>query len=285
MTARRALVTGAHGRIGRVLLPRLQAAGFGVVATSHSGVHRLDLADEASIRSAVAAAHPDVVVNLGGVVGAACAADPQLTHRVNVVGAVTLAAAARDAGASLVVQASTAAVYGTDADAVLDEDAPLGGRGAYADSKRDAEERLAAETAPGFATVSARIFNVWGADFPDSLVARLARSAADGAVELHGWTRFVRDYIHVDDVADALAGVAAADPAALPPAVNVATGEGTSNEELVAVLHQAGIAPVYRVTGDAAGWSRGDVTWLRALGVTPQGLGSPLSRERILALG
>ena len=103
-------------------------------------------------------------------------------------------------------------------------------------------------------------------------------------MELHGWTRFVRDYIHVDDVAGALAGVAAADAAALPPAVNVATGEGTSNEELVAVLHQAGITPVYRVTGDAAGWSRGDVTRLRALGVTPQALGSPLSRERVLAL-
>ena len=285
MSVRRALVTGAHGRIGRVLVPQLEADGFVVVAPSRSGADGLDLADAASIRAAVRSAHPDVVVNLGGVVGTACANDVEITHQVNVAGPVALAAAARDAGATVFVQASTAAVYGTEADTTLVEEASLGGSGPYADSKRDAEERLAAEVAPGFVTVSARIFNVWGDDFPESLVARLARSTPQAPVELHGWTRFVRDYIHVEDVAAALAGIAAANPSVLPQTVNVATGEGTSNDELVALLDAAGVRPAYRVTGDAAGWSRGDVSRLHAFGVVPESLRSPVSRDRLAALG
>lgn len=282
-SARTALVTGAAGRIGRTVVPALRSAGFEVVASSRAGATGLELADTASVRDAVRAAHPDVVVNLGGVVGGACAADPGLAQRVNVAGAAELAQAAREEGAAVFVQASTAAVYGTGADVPLHEDGPLGGSGAYADTKREAEERLAALAGPAFAVVSARIFNVWGADFPESLAVRLARSSGGAAVDLHGWTRFVRDYIHVDDVATALAGLAAADPRSLPGVVNVATGEGVSNERLVALLDAAGVTPAYRVNGDAASWSRADVGRLRTLCLAPEPMSS--SGARLAALG
>lgn len=278
MTTRRILVTGANGRIGRVVVPLLRGP-FDVIAAGRRASAdldaQLDLADAASIQQAVATARPDIVLNLGGVVGAACAADPALTRRVNVEGAVALARAARDAGASLYVQASTAAVYGAERDILLDEDADLLGRGAYAESKRDAEAALAAVATAGFPVVSARIFNVWGDAFPDSLLVRLARSRADDPVKLHGWARFVRDYIHVDDVAAALAAIAATDPGVLPDVLNVASGEGTSNETLVDVLRRSGREPAYRVTGDAATWSRADITRLRRLGVDPV----PLARH------
>ena len=280
----RVLVTGASGRIGRVVVPLLRER-FDVVAAGRrasDGIDaELDLADAASIRLAVAAARPDVVLNLGGVVGAASAVDAALTERVNVGGAVALAEEAREAGASLFVQASTAAVYGTDVDGLLDEDTPLGGRGQYAESKRAAEVGVASASRPGFTTVSARIFNVWGDAFPDSLVTRLAHSRTEGTVELHGWSRFVRDYIHVDDVASAIAAIVAADPGVLPGALNVASGEGTSNEALVALLREAGMQPAYRVTGDAASWSRADVARLRRLGVSP----SSLARHPLFAAG
>jgi nucleoside-diphosphate-sugar epimerase len=278
-------VTGAAGRIGRVLVPALRSAGFAVVAPTSAGAPGLDLADTASIRDAVRAARPEVVVNLGGVVGAASAADPERAQRVNVAGAAELALASRDEGAIVFVQASTAAVYGTDVDMPLREDGPLGGSGAYAETKREAEERLAGLARPGFTVVSARIFNVWGAHFPESLVARVARSGSAGVVELDGWTRFVRDYIHVDDVAAALAGLAVADPQSLPGTVNVATGEGVSNETLVALLEAAGVTPAYRVNGDKGSWSRADVGRLRGLGLAPRPLSALSSRARLRSLG
>jgi UDP-glucose 4-epimerase len=133
-------------------------------------------------------------------------------------------------GVERFVLASSAAVYGEQGAVHLREDAPLDGSSVYARSKIAAEEILEDSGIPH--AVSLRIFNVWGPEFDSSLVERLRRSEADHPITLTGWTEFVRDYVHADDVAEAI-GLAVTSPASFRGPVNVGTGEGTSTAELV----------------------------------------------------
>lgn len=247
----RLLVTGAGGSIGRRLRSRLDSQGYDASyvvsgrsanATDHPAVDVADVADVSAMDAILAARKPSVIIHLASVVGAECERDPERAERVNVDATRSLAALAAEHRVSRIVLASTSAVYGDQFDSPVGESGPLVLGSRYAQTKRSAEQVLEAAAGDELTAVALRIFNVFGPGMHDSLANRLIASTADDPVTLAGLDTFVRDYVHVDDVVEALA-TAALVPV-LPPwvVVNIAGGRPTSNRQLVAALEPVSYA-------------------------------------------
>ena len=95
-SSRRALVTGAGGQLGRVLV-RLTPSGWHVVACD---AHALDVTRRDSVETVMDRERPSVVFNLAAYTGVdAAEADPARAEQVNVVGAAHVAQAAAAIGA------------------------------------------------------------------------------------------------------------------------------------------------------------------------------------------
>lgn len=115
----------------------------------------------------------------------------------------------------------------------------------------------------------ARLANVydWEADAPGFLSEWLIRARSEKTFTLASSPHVARDYIHLDDVVDALIALAAAPTGEI---VNVASGALSTNAEIAAVFRGAG----WRIdfSGDArpAPPPNARVARLRALGVSPR---------------
>jgi nucleoside-diphosphate-sugar epimerase len=85
----------------------------------------------------------------------------------------------------------------------------------------------------------ARLANVydWTAEAPGFLSEWLIRARTETALALQSSPAIARDYIHLDDVVDALIAIAAAPD---PVIVNVASGELVTNGEIAEVFEAAG---------------------------------------------
>jgi UDP-glucose 4-epimerase len=173
-----------------------------------------------------------------------CDADPSGCLQVNVDGtrAVLEATAALRDQACLVL-ASSAAVYAPADRPLHEQEDPLGPLDVYGHSKRWAEE-LAADfaTRTGTPVGIARLFNVFGpgetnAHFIPSLICQLK---AGKSVRLGNLTSR-RDYVFVDDVAEALLRLAQYGSGGHSATVNVGSGQAYAGHDVVAAL--AGIAP------------------------------------------
>jgi dTDP-4-dehydrorhamnose reductase len=168
----RLLVTGAAGMLGQDVVAVAARAGHDVAPLSR---RELDVADQAAVTAAVAAARPDAVVNCAAwtdVDGAE--ADEATATRVNGAGAGNVAAAAHAAGA-FVVQLSTDYVFDGTATEPYVESAPTAPIGAYGRSKLAGEHAVAA-AAPGAHAIvrTAWLFGAHGRNFVATML-RLAR--------------------------------------------------------------------------------------------------------------
>ena len=222
------LVTGSEGFVGRRLVRRLIDGGFGVVATrgpdtrpapSASASSRrsacesveLDIRDPEAVARVFRGAAPDAVVHLAGLsdVGASWQRIDDY-FRVNVEATESVAAAARELSKPCrLIVASSAEVYGRLPESELPaaEDRPLSPRSPYALTKA-AAERL---TVPHGA-IAVRSFNLIGpgqsVNFAlPSFAAQLAaiQAGQQEAVLRVGNLTARRDFVHVDDGADAYA--------------------------------------------------------------------------------
>lgn len=136
----RRLLTGGSGRLGRELAPLLP----GVLAP---GREALELTDPASVRSAVLAARPEVVIHAAAYTDVRGAEGERARcWAVNVGGTRAVVAAAREAGARLVYVSTDYVFYG-DRGGYREDDTPGPVRNTYALSKLAAEE--VARTLPG----------------------------------------------------------------------------------------------------------------------------------------
>lgn len=266
------LVTGAGGGIGRRLRARLEADGSDAsylvgprssVPSDDPAVDVVDITDTTALRAAVERRMPAAIIHLAAITGAACDSDPERAVAVNVDAVRSLAEIARGAGVARMVLASTSAVYGDHYASPIAEDGPLELGSRYAETKRGAELAMAAgaETPGGVEAIALRIFNVYGPGMTGSLANRLVASTGSTPVVLAGLDTFVRDYVHIDDVVDALLRAAATPGLTAWSVVNVGTGRPTSNRQLVAALE-----PVEVVEGEArASYSCADVAAARDL--------------------
>ena len=251
----RVLVTGAEGFVGGRLVPRLVQGGAEVIACHAPGmligtdaqaaIERiaLDIRDRDDVSRVLRDTAPDAVVHLAGLSDVATSwrrIDDY--YRVNVEGAEHVAAAARAlSGTCRLVMASSAEVYGAvpEAELPVSEDRRLEPGSPYALTKA-ALERLSLP----MGAVIVRSFNLIGpGQGPNfalpSFAAQLAAIAA-GREEpvLHvGNLTARRDFVHVDDGADAYALlVERGEPGSV---YNVARGEaielGVALKRLVAI--------------------------------------------------
>ncbi len=258
----RVLVTGGAGYIGSVVVDQLLARACRVVVLDDlSTGHRAAVADgaefvEASIGDravveALLARQPvDAVVHLAAsALVAESVAHPEKYRANNVTAARVLLEAAIAAGVRRFVFSSSCAVYGHPARTPIAEDAPQAPVSPYGETKRDFERVLGEYAARhGLGSVSLRYFNAAGATercgedhdpeshlIPNVLAVALGKRPA---VDVFGTDyatpdgTAVRDYIHVDDLADA--HVRALD---IPPdgavALNLGTGRGSSVRQVV----------------------------------------------------
>lgn len=228
-------VTGGSGSIGRALAAAASARQL--------ALHELDAAalragDLATIAAELEAVRPRAIIHLAGSTPArvdATGADPFAANRV--LTAHVLAAAARLENAPRIVLASSAAVYGDTGAEAFAEDAPLHGASAYALSKLAAEEQVRDSALP---CVALRVFNAFGPGQHASLVNRLVASTADSPVELREPDQFIRDYVHVNDIAEAFLRAAEVELAPSVTAINIGSGEAMSSAQLVERLRAAG---------------------------------------------
>jgi UDP-glucose 4-epimerase len=179
-----------------------------------------------------------------------CDADPARCLRVNVDGTRSvLEAAAGLRGPVSLVLASSAAVYAPADGPHQEQQDSLGPVDVYGQSKRWAEELAAGFAArTGTGVGIARLFNVFGpgetnAHFIPSLICQMQ---AGESVRL-GNLSTKRDYVFVDDVADALLRLARYGADGQSATVNIGSGRAYAGDEVLEALSglaEAGVAPV-----------------------------------------
>lgn len=284
------LVTGANGFVGRAVVKRLLADGDTVIAAVGPGAPgragdprlttvSLDLTNEVSIPAALT--EPvDAVIHLAAVaLSRAADRDPALAWQVNAEGtaklsAALVAAAARWKTQPLFVLASTADVYAWQQRPIKEEDCVQPST-AYATSKLGAE--LAAQQAArcsGLRVIIARPFPHSGGGQDESFwiparakLLHFIKHRGGVAVPVGDLTA-VRDFLHVDDVADAYALLL---KRGKPGEVyNLASGQAVSLDEIHTRLeHLLDIAPkrevdASQVRREARPYLVGDAAKLRA---------------------
>jgi UDP-glucose 4-epimerase len=236
----RVLVTGASGRIGRALCRVLETVdAFEVIPVvsprvTVAGAFSLDMSNDAAVGELVREIRPDAIIHLAAATnapsGSSNAADRRAALELNSASTGVIVDAASRAGVGRVVLASSAAVYGDRRHHPVDEFDELNPSSDYAQSKVDAEAHLVRANST---TVALRIFNVFGPGFDDSLVSRLRASSEPAPVTLRGLDSFVRDYVHVADVADAFVSSLRVPLADEHSTFNIGRGIPVSNRALV----------------------------------------------------
>jgi UDP-glucose 4-epimerase len=247
------LVTGGAGFVGSHVLDRLLADGHDVdvVDNLSSGRRgrvdpraRLHVCDLRSARldGVVAAARPEVVIHVAAQAAVARSViDPGLDASVNVLGTIALLEAARRAGVHRAIYTSTGgAAYG-DTDVVpTPEDHPTRATSPYGVSKVAAERYLECWAGlTGGSALTLRLANVYGPRQDPKgeagVVAIFSHRLLRGEpCVVNGDGEQTRDYVYVEDVADAVSrAVARRDVTGV---ANVGTGRETSVNDLYARL-------------------------------------------------
>lgn len=235
------IVTGAAGFIGSALVRKLVAQGVqrvvSVDSLSYAGDtarlaavagdarHRfveLDVRDQAALSELLAAEQPVTIYHLAAETHVDRSIDgPEAFVQSNVVGTMRLLEAARGyyAAADDAVRAvfrfvdvSTDEVYGSlGDDGAFTETTPFDPRSPYSASKAAADHLASAYFHTfGLPVMTTHASNNYGPfQFPEKLIPlALTRALAGATVPLYGDGSNVRDWLHVDDHADALIRVA-----------------------------------------------------------------------------
>ena len=257
----RVLVTGGAGFIGSHVVDRLLADGHRVDVVDNLSTGRPELVNakavshSCDIRSAhldevVAAAEPEAVVHVAAQAAVArSTADPMTDASVNVLGTIALLASCRRHEVRRVVYISTGgAAYG-DTDVIpTPEEHPARPTSPYGVSKVAAESYLGCwQGITGVSTLSLRLANVYGPRQNPlgeaGVIAIFAhRLLRDEPCVVHWDGEQTRDYVYVEDVADAVSR--AVDQSEARGILNVGTGVEVSVNELYRRL--AGLAGVTR---------------------------------------
>lgn len=237
-------MTGATGLLGSWLVPELVRRGASVVALVRDGsprsrlVHdgwldrvatvRGSLTDEGLVRRSLAEYEIDTVFHLGAqtIVGVA-KKDPVGTLEANVRGTWMLLEAARQVGVKRVLVASSDKAYGDSDRLPYREDHPLQGRFPYDVSKSctDLITTMYARTY-GLGAVVARCGNLFGGgdlNFSRLIPGAIAATLKNEPFRIRSDGKFVRDFLYVEDAAEAYIALAerlAADPSLAGEAFN-----------------------------------------------------------------
>ena len=225
------LITGSAGFVGRHLSPLLDDE---IVAIDRTLGQDLT---EPGTAMRIAVQEVDTVFHLAAEHFVPwCRLHPVETLLTNVSGFMNVLAGLEQHPPKRIVFTSSAAVYGLNPMLRLEGD-PLDPVDVYGWSKVIGEELLEAfsQRHPETTCVSARLANVYGPDDPhEHIIPVLLAAKANEDIPALGNLWPQRDYIHVDDVADAL--VTLSDLAPGYHVYNVGTGIGTTVMQLISLL-------------------------------------------------
>jgi UDP-arabinose 4-epimerase len=253
------LATGGAGYIGSHAVRALRRAGHEVVAyddLSEGHADALlgaplvegDIRDTPRLAAALREHRVDVVLHFAArcYVGESME-KPELYWSVNRDGTRSLLAAMQEAGARGLVFSSTCAVFGQPERVPIDEDQPQRPTNVYGQTKSAMEAEIRAS---GLPHVILRYFNAAGAsadgvlgerhDPETHLIPLALRAARDGGELVVNGGDYptpdgtcIRDYVHVEDLADAhVAAVERLLAGGAPLAAHLGYGRGTSVKEV-----------------------------------------------------
>jgi UDP-glucose 4-epimerase len=268
------MVTGAAGFIGSVVTQALLKEGNEVLSVDnlsrgHRAVisketkfFRISVGDGLAMDKLFAQFKVDAVVHLAGLtqVGESVA-NPDLYYANNLRDGLTLLESMHRCGVSKMIFSSSAAVYGVPNQTPIREDHPIAPVNPYGDTKARMEEALAwYGEAYGFQSVSLRYFNAAGASGPvgedhrpETHLIPNAINVALGKMDhlsLYGDDyptpdgTAVRDYVHVEDIAQAHVRALGAIGELPRRAYNVGTGKGYSVREVIDVAARVCLADI-----------------------------------------
>jgi UDP-arabinose 4-epimerase len=259
------LVTGGAGYIGSHACKALARAGYRpVVFDNLSRGHRAavrwgplvegNLTERDKLAAALDQYRVSAVMHFAAYayVGESVA-DPALYYANNFGGSMALLEAMREAGVDKIVFSSTCATYGTPAEVPIRETAPQLPVNPYGETKLAIERALHwYGEAYGLRSVSLRYFNAAGADpegeigerhEPETHLVPLVLEAALGEreqIDIYGTDyptpdgTAIRDYIHVQDLAEAhLRALEHLGAGRQSVALNLGTGRGCSVREVI----------------------------------------------------
>ncbi len=273
------LVTGGAGYIGSHTARALRRHGFDVLiydnlSTGHESLAggfeliRADIGDALTVSNALARVDSVLHFAAHAYVGESVE-NPRKYFHNNVESALVLLNACRDRGVKHLVFSSTCAVYGVPQHVPISEDSPRDPVSPYGVSKMFFERALEAyDQAYGLRSVRLRYFNAAGADEsgeigevhePETHLIPAAFEAIQGkrpALEIFGDDypttdgTCVRDYIHVNDLAEAhvlaLKHLQSGGPSL---ALNLGTGRGNSVREVLDTIERIAGKPVPKRVG------------------------------------
>jgi UDP-arabinose 4-epimerase len=273
---RNILVTGGAGYVGSHTCKALALAGYvPVVLDNLSTGHRWavkwgplvegDIAEQRLVRDTLEKYQSDVVIHFAASasVGEAMENPYKYLHG-NVAGSVGLLEAMHEAGARRIVFSSSCATYGVPQTIPISEMDPQTPVNPFGESKLFVERALSwYERAHGFAWVALHYFNAAGADRdgeigechePETHLIPLVVQATLGlrpSVNIMGTDyptpdgTAIRDYIHVEDLADAhIRALEYLARGGHSTALNLGTGHGYSVREVIASVGRASGRPV-----------------------------------------
>ena len=274
----RLLVTGGAGYLGSVTAAMLAERGHEVVvldsvATGHAdavpaGLEfvKADLLDADTLADRLGGGYDGVLHFAARALVGESVLDPALYFRTNVVGTLNLLDAMRAQDVGRIVFSSTAATYGEPDQVPITEDAPTRPTNPYGASKLAVDSVLRGYApAYGLAAISLRYFNVAGAygtqrerhDPETHLIPNLLSAVRGdgGQFILHGTDyptpdgTCIRDYVHVEDLAEAhFLALDAATPGE-HRIYNLGSGSGYSVREVLQVVERVTGRKVPTATG------------------------------------
>lgn len=251
------LVTGGCGFIGVNLVSRLVARGGRVRVFDNLSLGKRehvepygaevlvgDVRDPAAVARAVEgmdavihlAAHTRVIDSIS---------DPQLNFDVNAAGTLNVLQASRDAGVKSFIFASTGgAILGEQEPPVHEEMVPRP-ISPYGASKLAGEGYCSAFYGSfGLETIALRFSNVYGPHsyHKGSVVAHFIKQVLQGEpLVIYGDGEQTRDFLYVEDLADAISSCAAGEPnAAAGQVFQMGSGQETTVNEIASVIRKLG---------------------------------------------
>jgi UDP-glucuronate 4-epimerase len=264
MPSKSVLITGVAGFVGSHLAEALLARGDTVAgldcfndyydpaikrrniaaAMENPGfsLHTLDICDEPALRALVENLKPDVVVHLAARAGVRPSLeDPNLYHRVNVIGGQHILDACRDFGVGNLVFASSSSVYGGSTAVPFREDDPvMRPISPYAATKRMNELQAHVYShVYGLNVSMLRFFTVYGPrQRPDMAIHKFTKAILAGEpLPMFGRGDTIRDYTYIDDIIHGV--VRCVDTPYRYEIFNLGEHHTTSLKELIALVENA----------------------------------------------
>lgn len=275
---KKVLITGAQGFIGSKMLKLFTQKGcnaFGWGRVNMENVETLDMLDESAVMSMLDHMRPNIVVHCAG---AADVGKSVLYPETDYAGNVTITHNLLFGLHKLylektrVVFLSSAGIYGNPKSLPITEDMPVNPLSPYALHKVMCEDMCWYFVRNyGMNIKIARIFSAYGAGLRKQIFWDMYRKAQKtGKLEMFGTGRESRDYIHVDDVAQALYLLATTESDDV--VFNVANGEEVTIRQATEIFAKCAGVPMENISfngvtreGDPLNW-RANNSKIRKLG-------------------